>query len=259
MDQAGDLSGRVAIVTGGANGLGAAQSRMLASNGANVIVADIDVERAHEVVTQIRECGGIATAVRLDVSQPDEWEEVMASCCREFGRLDVLVNNAGIMIAKDVETVTLEEWHSLHRVNTDGAFLGMKYAIGQMKQAEGGSIINISSIMGLVGEPVAFAYVASKGAVTTMTKSAALYCANRGYGIRVNAVHPGVIMTPLIEELIKLGGENGKIIQDIIQKHPIGRIGVAEEIAEGVLFLASDRSRFMTGSSLVIDGGYTAQ
>ncbi len=252
------LENKVALVSGGASGLGQAQCLVMAREGASVVVTDINLEGAQAVADEIKAKGGNAMALHQDVTQEARWEEVIASTVEQYGKLDILVNNAGIGAGGNAEDCTLEDWRLVMSVNLDAVFLGTKHAIRAMKQTGGGSIINISSIMGLIGAAGSGAYNASKGGVKLLTKSSALYCANAKYGIRVNSVHPGYVYTPLVQRFFdRPDGESAE--QNLIDLHPIGRLGQPEDIANGVLYLASDESSFVTGSELVIDGGYTAQ
>lgn len=252
------LENKVALVSGGASGLGRAQSMTMAREGASVVVTDINEEGAQAVAEEIKSAGGKAIFLHQDVTKEARWEEVIAAATSEYGSLSILVNNAGIAAGGNAEDGTLEDWNHLMSINLDAVFLGTKHAIRSMKQTGGGSIINISSIMGLIGAAGSAAYNASKGGVKLLTKSAALHCANSGYGIRVNSVHPGFIDTPMIQQIFD--GPTGDAARDhLIGLHPIGRLGQPQDIANGVLFLASDESSFVTGSELVIDGGYTAQ
>lgn len=253
------LRGKSAIVTGGALGIGRACALRLAEEGATVAVTDVDAASGHLVVEEIQQRGGGAIFVRQDVADEAGWVEVMRTVTEQYKRVDVLVNNAGVALAKDVEHTSLEEWRRLMAINLDGVFLGTKHAIQVMKQNRSGSIINLSSIEGLIGDPNLAAYNASKGGVRLLTKSAALYCAKSGYGIRVNSVHPGYIWTPMVENFLKSQGDvaSGRKMLDSL--HPIGHVGEPDDIAYGVLYLASEESKFVTGTELVIDGGYTAQ
>lgn len=255
------VEGKVAIVTGGAMGLGEAAAHMLAREGAKLVVTDIKGETAERVAESIRAAGGEAIHLEHDVSDEAAWERVMAATLDRFGKLDVLVNNAGVGWGGAPEEETLERWRRLMSINLDGVFLGTKHAILAMKRkAEpGGSIINLSSIEGLVGDPNLGAYNASKGGVRLYTKSVALYCAKAGLGIRVNSVHPGYIWTPMVEHYLSEAGdlEEGRKALDAM--HPIGHVGEPDDIAYGILYLASDEAKFVTGAELVIDGGYTAQ
>lgn len=250
------VKGKVAIVTGGGSGIGRAISMLLAKEGAKVIISDIHEMNGKQVADEIKNGGGEALFMKHDVTQEKDWEEVIQKTLDRYGKLDVLVNNAGVMLWKKIEDTTLEEWRWLMSVNLDGVFLGTKFAMGAMKKSGGGSIINISSVAGIIGTLDTSAYHASKGGVRVFTKAAALECSKAGYGlnIRVNSVHPGVIRTPLVDELFK--DENKR--KTALSWHPIGYFGEPEDIAFGVLYLASDESKFVTGSELVIDGGWTA-
>ena len=254
------VKNKVAIVTGGASGLGKSSAILLAREGAKIVVTDIDEEDGKKVVQQIKANGGEAIFIKQDVSKEDEWKNVIETTLKTFGKLHILANSAGIGLGGTVEEVTLEDWKNLIDVNLNGTFLGTQYGIKGMKETgEGGSIINFSSIEGLIGDPNLPAYNASKGGVTIFTKSAALHCARQGYGIRVNSIHPAYIWTPMVENFLKAQGnvEEGK--KQLESLHPVGHLGEPDDIGYGVVYLASDESKFMTGSELVIDGGYTAQ
>ncbi len=257
----GRVQDKVAMVTGGALGLGAASARMLAREGATVVLTDVKQMEGEAVAREIAESGGKALYLHHDVADEGAWESAIATTLDRFGRLDVLVNNAGVGSGGAPEEETLEHWRHLMSINLDGVFLGTKHAIRAMKRVppKGGSIINLSSIEGLVGDPNLGAYNASKGGVTIYTKSVALYCAKNGLGIRVNSIHPGYIWTPMVENYLSENGgvEEGRKALDAM--HPIGHVGEPDDIAYGVVYLASDESKFVTGSALVIDGGYTAQ
>jgi NAD(P)-dependent dehydrogenase (short-subunit alcohol dehydrogenase family) len=250
------VRGKVAIVTGAAGGLGRAQALLLAKEGAKVVLTDIDQAAGKKVVEEIQSLGGEAIFIRHDVTSESDWMKVMTETKERFGRLDVLVNNAGVFLAKAIEEMTLEEWRRVMAVNVDGVLLGTKHAIKLMKKNEGGSIINLSSAGGLVGTVDTSAYNTSKGAVRMFTKAAALECSKAGhdYNIRVNSIHPGVIESPLAESI--LGDEDSK--RTALSWHPIGHFGDPGDVAYGVLYLASDESKFLTGAELVIDGGWTA-
>lgn len=254
------LKGKVAVVTGGGSGIGAAIGTRFAQEGASVVVTDINISGAQQVVDQIVKNGGTAIALEHDVVDEQRWSEVMAKTVSEFGGLDILVNNAGIGTHGNVEDTTLADWQRTQRVNLDSVFIGSQQAVGVMKQ-DGGSIINLSSIQGLVGEPMSAAYNASKGGVRIFTKSVALHCASAGYPIRVNSIHPGYIATPLVlGALESLPADQAEQLgKQLLAKIPLGALGTPEDVANAALFLASDESRYMTGSELVIDGGYTAQ
>lgn len=253
------MRGKAAIVTGGALGIGRACALKFAEEGAVVAVTDVDAAKGPLVVEEIRRRGGDAIFLPQDVSDEAGWNQVIGTVIERYKKLDVLVNNAGVALAKDVEHTTLEEWRWLMSINLDGVFLGTKHAIQAMKADGSGSIVNLSSIEGLVGDPNLAAYNASKGGVRLLTKSAALYCAKAGYNIRVNSVHPGYIWTPMVENYLKSQGDvaQGRKLLDSL--HPIGHVGEPDDIAYGVLYLASDEAKFVTGTELVIDGGYTAQ
>ena len=250
------VKGKSAIVTGAAGGLGRAIATLLASEGAAIAATDVNEPGGREVVAAIKAAGGRAIFIKHDVSSENDWRRVIDKTVAEFGRLDILVNNAGIMIMRDIENMTLEEWRRLMSINLDGVFLGTKHAAPAMKKSGGGSIINMSSAAGIVGTAHSTAaYSASKGAVRLFTKSSALEFSNAGHGynIRVNSVHPGVIETPMTDAMKResLGDSMGAIM-------PIGFIGQPVDVAYGVLYLASDESRLVTGAELVIDGGWTA-
>jgi NAD(P)-dependent dehydrogenase (short-subunit alcohol dehydrogenase family) len=252
------VKGKVAIITGGASGIGKATASLLAKEGAKVVVADINEVNGKKVAEEIKHEGGKAIFVKHDVTSERDWSEVIEKTLAEFGKLDILVNNAGVIFAKKIEDTPLEQWRWLMSVNLDGVFLGTKYAIRAMKKSGGGSIINLSSLAGLVGTiDDTSAYCASKGAVRLFTKAAALECSKAGhnYNIRVNSVHPGVVETPLSEPLLK----DEALRKSIEGRHPIGYLGKPIDIAYAILYLASDESKFATGSELVVDGGWTAQ
>ena len=256
------LENKTVVVTGGGSGLGAASCEMLAKEGAKVVVTDVNVEAAERTANVIEQRGGKTIALHQDVVDQGRWQEVIDTTVSEFGSLDVLVNNAGIVGAGStpMEYVSLESWREVITINLDAVFLGCQAAIREMKSSGGGSIINISSIMGIVGGAGA-AYNASKGGVRLLSKSVAVYCGNNGYNIRCNSIHPGYIWTPMVRAVVEFIEEvdtEDELKEMLIAKHPIGRLGEADDIAKGVLFLASDESSFMTGSELVIDGGYTA-
>ena len=250
----GRLDGKVAIISGGARGQGAAEARMFAREGAKVVIGDVLDAEGTRVAAEISESGGDALYVHLDVTQEEDWRSAVEAAVSSFGKLDILVNNAGIWRRGRVEDTTVEDWDMIMDVNAKGVFLGTKLAIPEMRKAGGGSIINISSTAGLVGGPRSSAYTASKGAVRLFTKATAVQYAREG--IRANSVHPGPIDTPMIQQVWQ-GEEHSR--EAALARTPLGRIGTPEDIAYGVLFLASDESSFMTGSELVIDGGSTAQ
>ena len=252
----GRVSGKVAVVTGGASGLGKAVATLLSKEGAKVVIADINEAGGKQTAETIQNGGGQAVFVKLDVTSESDWENVMQTTLERFQKLDILVNCAGIFFSKSVEEMTLQEWRRVIAVNLDGVFLGTKYAIAPMKKNGGGSIINFSSAGGIVGTVDSSPYNASKGGVRLLTKATAMEFSKMGhdYNIRVNSVHPGVIKTPMTEWIQKdPAGAEG-----IIKEQPIGYLGEPEDVAYGVLYLASDESRYLTGSELAIDGGWTA-
>ena len=254
------VKNKVAIVTGGASGLGKSSAILLAREGAKIVITDVDDENGTKVVQDINNDGGEAIFIKQDVSKEEEWKMVIETTIKTYGKLHIVANSAGIGIGGTVEDVTLDDWKNLIDVNLHGTFLGTQYGIKGMKDTgEGGSIINFSSIEGLIGDPNLPAYNASKGGVTIFTKSAALHCAKQGYKIRVNSIHPAYIWTPMVENFLKAQGnvEEGK--KQLESLHPVGHLGEPDDIGYGVVYLASDESKFMTGSELVIDGGYTAQ
>ena len=256
---AGRVAGKVALISGAATGLGQSMAVRLSAEGARVAVADIDTARGNDVVAEIQSAGGEVIFVSLDVTDEEAWRAAVAAVESAYGRLDILVNNAGIAIAESVDKMSLKDWRAVMAVNIDGVFLGTKHAVAAMRRAGGGSIINISSILGLTGEEKLSAYCASKGAVRLFTKAVALECGRDGSGIRVNSIHPGYIHTAMMEaDCIRDYGDIPTGLAELGKLHPIGHVGKPEDIAAGVLYLASDESRFVTGSELVIDGGYTA-
>jgi NAD(P)-dependent dehydrogenase (short-subunit alcohol dehydrogenase family) len=250
------VRGKVAIVTGAGRGLGSAIASLLAREGAKVIVTDINAVNGNNIAEEIRMGGGEALFMKHDVTKESDWVEVIRVAVEQYGKLDILVNNAGVQVWKSIEDTSLDEWRWLMSINLDGVFLGTKYAMGIMKKSGGGSIINMSSAVGIIGGFNSSAYQASKGGVRIFTKAAALECSKAGYdyNIRVNSVHPGVIKTSMVEELLK----DADKMRTALNWHPIGRFGEPEDIAYGVLYLASDESKFVTGAELVIDGGWTA-
>ena len=248
------LENKVALISGGARGMGAAEARMFAREGAKVVIGDVLDAEGTRVAAEIAESGGDALFVHLDVTHEEDWRSAIGAATSSFSKLDILVNNAGIWRRGRVEDTTVEDWDMILDVNAKGVFLGTKLAIPEMRKAGGGSIINISSTAGLVGGPRSSAYTASKGAVRLFTKATAVQYAQDG--IRANSIHPGPIDTPMIQQVWH-GEEQSR--EAALARTPLGRIGTPDDIAYGVLFLASDESSFMTGSELVIDGGSTAQ
>jgi NAD(P)-dependent dehydrogenase (short-subunit alcohol dehydrogenase family) len=256
----GRVAGKIVLVTGAASGIGLASAEACAREGAVVVISDVNAKEGEVQARRLVTDGLAAEFVRLDVSSESDWRRVVDVILSRHGRLDVLVNNAGIAVIAPIEQETLEGWRRTQAVNMEGVFLGTREAIRAMKDG-GGSIVNISSIEGLIGEPMVPAYNASKGGVRLLTKSVALYCAQQGYRIRVNSVHPGYVATPLVA--IAIGAlppdQAAALHQDLLGRIPMGRLGEPREIANVVLFLATDESSYMTGSELVVDGGYTAR
>ena len=256
------VAGKIALVTGAASGLGAAIARVLAREGAVVVLADVNDAAGRRVLREIKAEGGSGLYVNLDVANEDNWVGAMALVRKRFGQLNIAVNCAGTNIARSFPTETLlADWRALMAVNLDGVFLGTKHALAAMRDSNpvNGSIINISSIMGLVGLPDIAAYNASKGGVRLYSKSVALSCAEKRLNVRVNTIHPGFIDTPLLRKGMARfeDAAQGQRIYDALQ--PVGHLGSPEDVAYGVLYLASDESKFVTGAELVIDGGYTAR
>ncbi len=248
------LAGKVALISGGARGMGAAEARLFASEGAKVVFGDALEEEGRRVEEEINESGGEAVFLKLDVTLEEDWARAVEAAESRFGKLDVLVNNAGISGAQWGTELSEVAWDTIMDVNATGVYLGTKAAIPAMQKAGGGSIINISSQLGIVGSDLTHpAYTASKGAVRTLTKSIAIQYAKDK--IRCNSVHPGPIDTPMTEGLYA----DPKVRESQTAKIPMGRRGTSEEVAPGVLYLASDESSYITGSELVIDGGWTAQ
>ncbi|MFN0000962.1 MAG: glucose 1-dehydrogenase [Burkholderiaceae bacterium] len=254
------LANKVALITGAGSGLGEATAHRLAEEGAHVVASDIDAAAVARVVAAIVAKGGSAEAQQQDVTDEARWQELIADMLARLGQIDILVNNAGIVMTGSAEDTSVDDWRRTQQVNLDAVFVGTREAIRAMKH-RGGSIINISSIDGIIGEPMAAAYSASKGGVRIFTKSAALHCANKGYRIRVNSLHPGVIRTPMVENAFAAlpPADRQALIARLEAQIPLGAWGEPVDIANGVLFLASDESRYMTGAELVIDGGYTAK
>ena len=251
------VKGKVAIVTGGAGGMGRAEAMLLAQEGAIVVITDIEEASIEQIAGEIRRLGGQCIFAKHDVASESDWDAVMNRTLQAFGRLDVLVNNAGVILYKKITDTSLAEWRRLMSVNLDGIFLGTRAAIEVMKRGGGGSIINIASVAALIANPDAAAYHASKGGVRAFSKAAAVECSRAGYdyNIRVNSIYPGVINTQMAQDLRK---DESKL-KTAIGWHAMGHFGEPEDVAYGVLYLASDESRFMTGSELVIDGGWTAR
>ena len=248
------LEGKVAIISGGARGQGAAEAKMFAREGAKVVFGDILDDEGKQVEAEINETGGDATYINLDVTDEDAWKRAVDTAVERYGKVDILVNNAGIAFWTFGDDASVEDWDTVMDINAKGVFLGTKAVIPAMRDAGGGSIVNISSISGMIGQATIHpGYNASKGAVRLLTKSTAIQYAKEG--IRCNSVHPGPVRTAMTER--GWGTEEGRERNQ--RNTPLGRYAEADEIASGVLFLASEESSYMTGSELVIDGGVTAQ
>lgn len=245
------LDGKVAIITGGTFGIGESTALLFAKEGAKVVVAGRNAEKGERVINQIKELGGDAMFVKTDVAKEEDVASLVKQTVDTYGKVDVLFANAGVGAMGDIHEVSMEDWNSLISVDLTGVFLCSKFAIPEMMKNGSGSIINCASILGHVGQPSVSAYAAAKGGVVNMTRSAAVTYANKG--IRINAVCPGYIDTPMLDAL---EDDMKKYLEGL---HPIGRLGRPEEVANAVLFLASDESSFITGANLLVDGGYTAQ
>ena len=258
---AGRVAGKKALVTGAAQGLGEAHARTLAREGARVLLTDINAEKVAAVAASINAELGAGTAFALghDVTSPDDWDHAIAFAARHLGGLSVLVNNAGVGVRGNIETCTLDEWRRGFAINVDSVFLGCQKALPLMKDNQPGSIINISSIAGLIASDTMPGYNASKAAVWMLSKSVALYCAKRGWNIRSNSIHPTFVDTPILDGISASSGLGKDVIMvKLARQIPLGRVGVPQEIANGVLYLASDESSFMTGAELKLDGGISA-
>ncbi|MBK9262699.1 MAG: glucose 1-dehydrogenase [Polyangiaceae bacterium] len=249
------LEGKIALITGGGSGLGAASARRLYAEGAFVWITD-RVAPGGQALAQ--ELGERAIFRELDVTKEAAWIEVIDAIAAAHEKLDILVNNAGVGVVADIEETTLEQWRFVHSVNVEGTFLGCKHGIRLMKK-RGGSIINISSIAGMVGDPKLAAYCSSKGAVRTLTKAVAVHCARKQYGIRVNSLHPAFIDTPMVDGIVAAAKDQEKARAGLSRAIPLGHIGEPNDVAAAVAYLASDDAKFVTGAELVLDGGLLAQ
>ncbi|MFZ2209278.1 MAG: glucose 1-dehydrogenase [Porticoccaceae bacterium] len=252
----GRIQGKVCLITGGTAGIGYASAELFGREGGVVVITDIRPREGEAAAQKLRDQGCDARFIEQDVTSESRWREVVAEVVGHYRRLDVLVNNAGVGAGTDLENSDLAHWRYVHAVNLEAVFMGTQNAIRQMKQNGGGSIVNISSIEGIIGDPRSAAYNASKGGVRLFTKSAALYCAEKKYGIRVNSVHPGFTKTPMAESVGDVFGpaDLARIQHEIV----IGHMAEPIDQAYGILYLASDESRYVTGTELIIDGGYTA-
>jgi 3(or 17)beta-hydroxysteroid dehydrogenase len=264
------LDGKVALVSGAARGIGAETARKMAAAGATVVVGDVLAERVRETAREITDAGGKALALALDVTAEESWAAAVAAATKQFGKLDILVNNAGMFLGKDLMDATMEEWNRLVAINMTGVWLGTKACAPALAESgkasrHGSAIVNLASVAGLVGSQLDPLYSMSKGGVTLFTKSAALSFARKGWKIRVNSIHPGVVDTDMgaqtfVSRARQAGSNDAEGARSVaMRQHPIGRLGSAEDIALGIVFLASDDAGFMTGSGMVVDGGLTAQ
>ena len=250
---AGRLAGKTALITGAASGIGRATVALFHREAARVAATD----RNEAGLAALK--GEADLVLAQDVTDEARWRQVVDAVVAAFGRLDILVNSAGIAILGNIETATLDDWRRTQAVNAEGTFLGCREAVRAMKASGGGSIVNLSSVAGLIGDAQSAAYCASKGAVRLLTKSAALYCARMGYGIRLNSVHPSFAETPMVEAFI-MSAKNPERVRDGLKRAaPLGRLGRPEEVAAAIVSLASDESAFTTGAEIVVDGGLTAQ
>ena len=249
------LENKVVLISGGASGIGAETARLVVREGGKAVLADRDEGKGRTLATEL---GASAHFVPLDVVDEPSWQAAVSTTTTKFGALHGLLNAAGVGVRNSIEDCTLEEYRRINDINSLGTFLGCKSAIGAMKASGGGSIVNISSVLGLRGAAHAMAYSASKGAVRTLTKNVALHCAQMKYNIRCNSVHPGYIDTPMIAPRLEQNAGNMSGRQALEELHPLGRLGRADEVAHMILFLLSDESTFSTGSEFVCDGGLTA-
>lgn len=262
IENTGRIAGKVAIVTGGASGIGRSCALRLAEEGASVMVTDIDDAAGETTAADIRDKGGVAQYMHHDVTSEAEWEAVVAATVEAMGGVNVLVNNAGIAVGGSIVTMTLDDWQRQQSINLDGVFLGVKHCIPAMNESGSGSIINMSSVAGLKGAASLAAYNATKGGVRLFTKGVALECAQNRWPIRLNSVHPGIIDTPIWNKINPEMAPDDSPVLDAEEiatlAVPSGVLGTPNDIANGVLFLASDDSSYMTGTELVIDGGLSA-
>ena len=251
----GRLEGKTALITGGASGIGAETARLMVQEGARVIACDLQVDRGQALCDEL---GANALFSECDVTRESDWARSVAAGESEFGPLDVLMNCAGVSIPGPIDQISLQDWQHTMSINSDAVFLGCKFGVEAMRRGNGGSIINISSTLGIRGGSKFPAYCASKGAVRLLTKSVALRCAEEGWSIRCNSIHPGATETPIMDPYINAGPGREEVIAAFASKHPMGRVGQPEDIAHLAVFLASDESTFITGTEIPVDGGYCA-
>ncbi len=256
----GRVAGKKVFITGGAQGLGACFGRMLAEEGAKVALTDINYQGAEQTAAAINEKHpGAAIALHHDVTSREDWEQTLAEAARAMDGISVLINNAGIGTAGNIETETDEGWRRTHEIDLDSIFIGTQLAMPYLKDNQPGSIINISSVAGMVADGMMLAYNSAKAAVMHMSKSVALHCARSGYDIRCNSVHPVFTRTPIVDPLIELGGGGAEGEKKLVRQIPLRRLGEPEDVGYCIVYLASDESRFVTASEFKIDGGITAQ
>jgi NAD(P)-dependent dehydrogenase (short-subunit alcohol dehydrogenase family) len=263
------LDGKVALISGAARGIGGETAQLMAQAGARVVVGDVLDERGRQTAAAINAAGGQADYVHLDVTKEEDWIAAVNAATGKFGKLDILVNNAGVFIGKGIEDISLDEWNKLVAVNMTGVFLGTKMAAPALREAaktseHGSAIVNLASIAGIVGSQLDPLYSMTKGGVTLFTKSAALEFGRKGYRIRVNSIHPGVIQTDMGEQTFvaraqRTGSNDTAAVRQVVTDSvPWGRMGVPMDIAKGIVFLASDDAGYMNGAGLIVDGGITA-
>ena len=255
---AGRVDGKVALVTGAGSGLGRASAQMLAAEGAAVAVTDVNRQTAHATADEISGNGGQAIALGHDVTRPDEWQAAIDETFSALGGINILVNNAGVSIGGSIEDLEFETWKKLHEIDLDSVFHGCKLALPALRDSGNGSIVNISSVSIILGRPKAVGYGTVKAGVAYLTNSVALYCAENGYPVRCNSVHPAIADTPLLKRFFDQAESEEKARQALAADNPLGAILQPDDVAYGVLYLASDEARMVNGAELVIDGGMTA-
>ena len=263
------LDGKIALLSGAARGIGGETAKLMAQAGAKIVIGDLLDERGRQTVAEIEAAGGSARYVHLDVTSESDWTGAIETATSQFGKLDILVNNAGVFTGKGIEEVTMDDWNRLVAVNMTGVFLGTRMAIPALREAaksseHGSAIVNLASIAGIVGSQMDPLYSMTKGGVTLFTKSAALEFGRKGYRIRVNSIHPGVIQTDMGEQVFQArarrvgSNDTAPVRQAVTDTVPWGRLGVPMDIAKGIVFLASDDAGYMNGAGLIVDGGITA-
>ncbi len=263
------LDGKVALISGAARGIGGETAKRMAEAGAKVVIGDLLDDVGAQTVAAIKAAGGVADYVHLDVTKEDDWTAAINTATAKFGKLDILVNNAGVFIGKGIEEISMAEWNLLVAVNMTGVFLGTKICAPALREAaktseHGSAIVNLASVAGIVGSQLDPLYSMTKGGVTLFTKSTALEFGRKGYNIRCNSIHPGIIQTDMGEQTFvaraqRTGSNDPNVSRKtVLDTVPWGRLGVANDIAKGIVFLASDDAGYMTGAGLIIDGGMTA-